>query len=146
MAEAHDATQPYYDHAVRRSGKRPDVAAVVPPTAMRILEIGCAEGSFADNFDRPIEFWGIEPHAPSAELAKGRMHRVFASTFEQAFEHLPRGHFDAIVCNDVIEHMPDHDRFLHEVKPLFAPGGTLIASIPNVRYFWNLFDLLLKKQ
>ena len=53
--------------------------------------------------------------------------------------------FDVVVCNDVIEHMADHDKFLRDIKGKLAFNGCLVGSVPNVRYFGNLFKLLAKK-
>ena len=48
-----------------------------------------------------------------------------------------------MVCNDVIEHMADHDRFLRQIRGHIAPGGVLIGSVPNMRHYRALFELLV---
>lgn len=65
--------------------------------------------------------------------------------YDDVEAELPEQYFDLIVCNDVIEHMPDHDAFLEQIKRKLAPGGRLLISIPNVRYFSNLYNLLVRK-
>ncbi len=52
-----------------------------------------------------------------------------------------REYFDCVVCADVLEHLRDPGRLLARVRPLMAPGGTLIASIPNVRHY-SIFMML----
>jgi GT2 family glycosyltransferase len=52
------------------------------------------------------------------------------------------GRFDAIVCADVLEHLRDPGRFLGRARGWLAPGGRLIASIPNVRHHSVLRGLL----
>jgi SAM-dependent methyltransferase len=42
-----------------------------------------------------------------------------------------RGTFGAIVCFEVIEHVPDPVGMLDEMHALLAPGGFLIVSVPN---------------
>jgi hypothetical protein len=42
--------------------------------------------------------------------------------------------------------MPDHDWFMEAIKPHMAPSAHLVASIPNVRYLPNLFNLLIRKE
>lgn len=116
----------------------------VPDRRARVLEIGCSEGRFSSALDGVQERWGIEP-SPAAELARTRLDRVFQATFEQAEPDLPQNYFDLVICNDVIEHMPDHCRFLRNIKNHIAPGGMLIGSIPNVRYYQNMFQFLLEK-
>ncbi len=74
-----------------------------------------------------------------------RLHTVIRGTFEEAQPRLPQRYFDVVVCNDVIEHMPDHDSFLDAIKTHMAPNGVLVGSIPNVRHYVNLFDMLVGK-
>jgi len=59
---------------------------------------------------------------------------------------LPAHYFDLVICNDVIEHMPDHDAFLEDIKQKMAPGAHLVGSVPNVRYLPNLKQLLVRKE
>lgn len=41
-----------------------------------------------------------------------------------------RERFDFIICAHVLEHIPDYDLALHNLKELLAPGGTLILQVP----------------
>ena len=117
----------------------------IPELRRRVLDIGCAQGRFLAQLPGVEERWGVEPSV-AAEVAATRLDKVLHATYDGAEAALPLGYFDVILCNDVIEHMVDHDAFLERVKPLLRPGGVLIASIPNVRHIWNLFDLVVKKQ
>ncbi len=40
--------------------------------------------------------------------------------------------FDVVVAGDVLEHLPRPEDLLSALKPLLAPGGTLLVSLPNV--------------
>ena len=115
--------------------------ALLPARYDRVLEIGCDAGDFAVQLRG--EVWGIEPDAEAATIAAGRLHRVLVGTFEAMRADLPVGYFDVIVCNDVIEHMADHDRFLRQIGAYLAPGGVLIGSVPNMRHYRALFELLV---
>ncbi len=131
----------YYGH------KRTDVAALVPSIGStgRILEIGCGKGEFRTNFPQACEYWGVEPSAEPAEVARTTLSRVITSTYEGARAEIPDGHFDVIVCNDVIEHMVNPFDFLVEIKGKLKVGGVIVGSVPNVRYIGNLFGLLIRK-
>jgi 2-polyprenyl-3-methyl-5-hydroxy-6-metoxy-1,4-benzoquinol methylase len=124
--------------------KRPEMANFLPVKRARVLEIGCAEGEFLSALEGVEEAWGIEP-SPAAEVARGRLHRVIRSTFDGAEPELPLEYFDVVVCNDVIEHMPDHDSFLLRIRKHIAPGGVIVGSVPNVRFYKNIFQMLLEK-
>jgi 2-polyprenyl-3-methyl-5-hydroxy-6-metoxy-1,4-benzoquinol methylase len=126
------------------SQRRPEMAEFIPANRGRILEVGCAEGEFLSSLEGVNEAWGIEP-SPAALIAGERLYRVFQLTFEEAESKLPLAYFDVIVCNDVIEHMPDHDSFLDRVGKHIAPGGVIVGSVPNVRFYNNLFQMVLEK-
>lgn len=40
------------------------------------------------------------------------------------------GSFDAVLCTEVLEHVPDPVRALEELARVLKPGGTLILSVP----------------
>jgi len=117
----------------------------VPPARKRILEVGCAEGGFLASIPNAEETWGIEPDPIAADIARTRLTKVIVGYFEDAENMLPQGYFDVIVCNDVIEHMTDHDRFFDSIKRFLAPDGVIIGSLPNIRYHQNLLELLILK-
>lgn len=130
---------PYYRH------RRTEMAPFIPTRYAKVLEIGCAEGTFRDHLTAPCEYWGIEPAATAATVAGGRLHRVLTGTYQDVASQLPEHYFDLVICNDVIEHMPDHDAFFAAIPRHMAPDGCLVGSIPNVRYLRNLRDLLVHK-
>jgi len=134
-----DAAESYFGNPRR------DVAALIPAGVQRVLEIGCGKGMFRSNFTHVDEYVGVEPTPAMAAEAATKLDRVHAATYEQASPQLPLNHFDLVVCNDVIEHMPDHDWFLDDIRKHIKPTGALLGSIPNVRFFQNMSDLVFRK-
>ena len=126
-------------------GSRPEMAFMIPSDIHKVLEIGCGRGNFKTHFPESVEYWGVEPNNEARTEAEQRFHKVLAGVYDDVKADLPDHYFDLIVCNDVIEHMPDHDAFLEQIKHKLAPGGRLLISIPNVRYFSNIYELLFKK-
>ena len=124
---------------------RDEIKPFIPENHSNILEIGCGNGVFRKQFSKPNTYWGIEPNKQAAELARDALDEVLNLPFEQAFEQLPDHHFDLIVCNDVIEHMPDTDLFLQNIQQKMSAGACIIGSVPNIRYFRQLFELLVKR-
>ncbi len=130
--------------AAYSSHLRPEMVSFVPDRRGRVLEVGCAEGRFLAALPGVTERWGIEP-SPAAVVARERLDRVFQCPFEAAEAELPAGYFDVVICNDVIEHMPDADYFFGRIGRYMAPGAVLVGSIPNVRFYQNLFEFLIEK-
>ncbi len=138
-SQAPSADRQYYQ------ATRPEVAALLPEHYGNVLEIGCGEGGFAMQLRPDGEVWGVEPFNPAAIVAGQRLSRVLVGTYDQVRDALPDRFFDIVVCNDVIEHMVDHDAFFVSIQQKMTPGGWLIGSVPNVRNFWNLYNLLVKR-
>ncbi|MBF8247490.1 MAG: hypothetical protein HW374_290 [Bacteroidetes bacterium] len=124
---------------------RKEMLQFLPETYSRVLEIGCGEGNFLMQLRGANESWGVEPDKNSAEIASQKLTKVFAARYDQIAEEIPNDYFDLIICNDVIEHMNDHDWFFDSIRTKLRNSGSLVASLPNVRYVRNLFELLVLK-
>jgi 2-polyprenyl-3-methyl-5-hydroxy-6-metoxy-1,4-benzoquinol methylase len=124
---------------------RKEVASLLPKAYSRVLEVGCGAGIFRKNMNQVQEYWGVEPVPAIAELAKENLTHVLVGNYKDVQSMIPNNYFDLIICNDVIEHMPDHDEFLDCIKDKLSKGGCLVASIPNVRYIDNLREVLFRK-
>jgi len=43
------------------------------------------------------------------------------------------GEFDAVICNHVLEHVPDDRRAMREIRRVMGPGGWALLLVPEVR-------------
>ena len=128
-----------------RNQSRKEIIQFLPQEISMILEIGCGEGSFSKNIKCSGEKWGIEPDSKAANVAKNVFDKVFMGTFDIVKSDLPKNYFDLVICNDVIEHMEDHEKFLKEIREYMTEDAALVGSIPNVRHYKNIFHLLIVK-
>jgi 2-polyprenyl-3-methyl-5-hydroxy-6-metoxy-1,4-benzoquinol methylase len=122
------------DEALKYDFDRPELIPFVPQTARTLLEVGCGSGAFGRRLrsERPnMELWAIEPDPASAKAAEDGFHRVIVDEFPS--EGIPRGAFQVVVCADVLEHMAEPQLGLRGAAEVLAPGGVMVASIPNVR-------------
>ena len=85
---------------------------------------------------------GVEVDAAAAEEARSRLDLVLTGDAATAVDRLQGQSFDAIVLNDVLEHVVEPEALLRALRPLVGDGGVVVASIPNVREFFTLVDLV----
>ncbi len=126
---------------------RKEILPFVPKEAKIILEIGCGDGNFGSLLLRngAKEVWGIEYEIEQGELAKKIMTKILVGDVSEQLLNLPDQYFDAIVCNDVLEHLIDPYTVINRLRSKLKKDGIIISSIPNIRYFRNLFDLFFNK-
>jgi 2-polyprenyl-3-methyl-5-hydroxy-6-metoxy-1,4-benzoquinol methylase len=122
---------------------RPEMLLFVPARCRRVLDVGCAEGVFGESLKktREIEVWGVEPVKSAAAIAAAKLDHVVEGVFGPEIT-LPIGAFDCILFNDVLEHMLAPEMALRHARTLLAPGGVIVASIPNIRSFPVVWQLL----
>jgi methionine biosynthesis protein MetW len=124
---------------------RPEVRALVPAEAGRVLDVGCGAGALgaALREERGIEVAGLEISPQAAARARERLDAVVEADLDQ-LEELPfePGSFDAMVFGDVLEHLRDPHRLLRTLRPWLADGGSLVCSIPNVGHWSVVLPLI----
>jgi SAM-dependent methyltransferase len=115
---------------------RPAVVALVPRDAVNVLDVGCAAGGLGRELKRQcpqVKVRGIEPVAAEAERARAFLDDVLVGTFETPVpKEWPAP--DCIIFADVLEHLVDPWAAVARAHALLRPGGTLVASIPNVAH------------
>jgi 2-polyprenyl-3-methyl-5-hydroxy-6-metoxy-1,4-benzoquinol methylase len=119
----------------------------VPKTAQQVLELGCADGTFAAAVKdhTGAEVWGIELSETAAEQAGAVLDRMLVGDVGDRIAELPDAYFDAIVCNDVLEHLVDPLTILTRLRSKLKPDGVVVASIPNIRYLPALSKIVFRK-
>lgn len=126
----------------RRAHVRPEVAALVPREARRVLDVGCGEGMLGASLAAAgARVTGIEPDEASAGVASRRIARVIARPLEEALGELD-GPYDAVVAADVIEHLEDPLAGLAALRGVAASSGVLVFSLPNATHAGVLGGLL----
>lgn len=110
-----------------------------------LLDIGTGTGDFLSYAkNKGWNTTGIEPSekAKSIAIAKG-------VTFSESTTDLESHSFDIITMWHVLEHVPDLENQIKELKRLIKPDGTIIIAVPNfnsydAKYygaFWAAYDV-----
>lgn len=123
---------------------RPDIQSLVSEEAKVILDVGCGAGAMGAALKErnDAEVWGIEIIANIAEKAVPRLDKVLSMPVEQAVNELPDDYFDSIVFADVLEHLYDPYSLLKNIKGKLKQNGEVIASIPNIRFWAAIVQIL----
>jgi 2-polyprenyl-3-methyl-5-hydroxy-6-metoxy-1,4-benzoquinol methylase len=102
----------------------------------RVLDIGCARGfTMIELAKRDCRVFGIEVLRHLAKEASGNLNRneVIGIIINGSADSLPFPNyfFDALICTEVIEHVPNAEEVLSEIHRVLRPGGRLCLSLPT---------------
>lgn len=122
-----------------------DLINLLQPEKGRILDIGAGTGEFllvAQKNNWQIA--GIEPNESAKLMARNK-----GISFVNQTAELESSSFDVITMWHVLEHVPDLDKQIKELKRLLKPAGTLIIAVPNFKSFdakhygkfWAAYDV-----
>lgn len=127
--------------------QRPDIQAVISPHGKRILDIGCAGGELGWALKQAgaIEVVGVEYSPEAAELARRKLDRVYVGDVQSLDLPIDESGFDYIVFGDVLEHTIDPWAVLASYGDYLKPGGLVIASIPNIRFYASIARLIFNR-
>ncbi len=111
----------------------------------RILDIGAGVGDFLQVAKNDgWETIGIEPSAKAKTIAKSK-----GVSFVEDLSKLENNSFDIITMWHVLEHVPDLENQIKELKRLLKPNGTVIIAVPNFKShdalhygkYWAAYDV-----
>ena len=102
----------------------------------RWLDVGCSAGFVVKAAtEAGFEAWGVDIEADG--IAYGRdtlgLSRLACGVLED--QQYPAAHFDVISAYDVIEHVPDLNRFVAELERILAPGGVIDIGTPDIGHW-----------
>jgi len=133
-----------YYQAARR-----DLVLAMPNGPHRVLDVGCGMGQTGralKDEGKAVEVVGLEKEADVAATAAAKLDRVLVVDVEKADLPLDDGYFDYIIMGDILEHLYDPWKTVSRLAQWLRQGGYMLASLPNVRYWRVLGDLVLRGQ
>jgi methionine biosynthesis protein MetW len=112
------------------------------PDGAHVLDVGCAGGHLAAELARRgCEVLGVELDG-SAARARG-VEVLEGSIDDPALRARLPGELDAILCADVLEHLPRPEETLAFLAGRLRAGGRAIVSLPNAGH-WTMRRALLR--
>lgn len=122
-----------------------DLVNALQPSKGSILDIGAGTGDFLSVIkENGWHTIGVEPSEKAKAIAKKKGVSFVGETSE-----LDNNSFDVISMWHVLEHVPNLDNQIKELKRLLKPNGTLIIAVPNFKSFdakyygkfWAAYDV-----
>jgi SAM-dependent methyltransferase len=90
----------------------------------RVLDVGCGDRPY-ETLIPSREYIGLDLDTPESR-ARGKADAFYEGrTFPFA-----DGYFDAVVCNQVLEHVFEPDAFVEEIARVLKAGGRLLLTVP----------------
>lgn len=102
----------------------------------RVLELGAADGDVTKVLvDRGCRVVAVERDPDAIETLRTHECTVVEGDLNdaQTLETLD-GPFDVVCAGDVLQHLTDPQGVLNRAVRLLAPGGRLVASVPNIAH------------
>lgn len=134
-------------HAVKQKALRDKIKLIegFQPAKGKILDIGAGTGDFL--VMAKSSGWnvvGLEPNPKAKAIAE-----VKGVTFLNELSQMPDHSADVITMWHVLEHVPDVEAQIAELKRIVKPDGTIIIAVPNFHSydaqhygkFWAAYDV-----
>ena len=109
-------------------------------TGTRVLEVGCGEGGVLLPFiEKGCYCVGVDLDANrirlsnlflEKEVADNKVQFLLKNIYEEDFLNKFKGSFDVIILKDVIEHVPEQEKFVPYHKNFLSEGGQIFFGFP----------------
>ncbi|WP_417367598.1 class I SAM-dependent methyltransferase [Flavobacterium beibuense] len=134
-------------HVVKQKALRDKLSIIKKhhPEKGKLLDIGAGTGDFLvtaknDGWDS----FGIEPSEKAKKIAVSK-----GISFKNDIKELENSSFDVVTMWHVLEHVPDIQQHIAELKRILKPNGLIIIAVPNYNSydakhygkFWAAYDV-----
>ena len=142
---------PAATHSDYHRNVRADIFPLVSAQGGTLVDIGGGIGNTAAALKRlgRADRVGVVDMMPPATDEAGLDFAFSGNLEEPAFLDkvvAEEGPFTTILCLDVLEHLVDPWSVVARLHRALAPGGVIVASLPNVRHYSALGPLLLRNR
>ena len=111
----------------------------------RLLDCGCGAGAYAREYARlGAKTVGVEYQRDKLKHAPRVTGELLLMAADAAALPLASERFDVVVLNEVLEHVPDQQRVLAELRRVLVRGGLLVLMSPNRLYPFEAHGVTLR--
>lgn len=134
-------------HAVKQKALRDKINIVNTNQTQKgkLLDIGAGTGDFLVTAKNSgWETLGIEPSEKAKKIALSK-----GISFKNDIKEIENASFDVVTMWHVLEHVPDIQQHISELKRILKPNGLIIIAVPNYKSydagyygkFWAAYDV-----
>lgn len=134
-------------HIVKRNAIKGKVSLITSEQNQKgkLLDIGSGTGDFlVEAKNQGWDILGYEPNSDAKNLAVNK-----GVTFTEDIFALPENSFDVVTMWHVLEHVPNLQEYIANLKRIVKPTGTIIIAVPNYKSydakyynrFWAAYDV-----
>lgn len=129
-------------HQVRYEFILERIAAISHGKKLTILDIGC----FPYHIGKALELMGHTVYGIASHHEPVKNKKVTVLNIEKDYFPYQDNFFDVVLCNEVIEHLPQSPVFaLEQMNKVTKKGGYCMVTTPNIARSINRVKLLLGK-
>lgn len=116
---------------IAKRSLRRGLAGVAQHAHGRLLDVGCGIKPYRDMFPQCDSYFGIER---PGTLSHSQVVDVWGDALTLPFA---AASVDTVLCNEVLEHVPEPSQLFDEAARVLRPGGVLLLTTPQV---WGLHE------
>ncbi len=111
-----------------------DVTLLPRGGGSRVLDVGCGDGRhIVEAARRGCFSVGVDYDAAALRTARARVDGQRIDFVVADASRLPfrDGAFDAVICTETLEHLPDDTGAISEIARVLVAGGTMLGAVPS---------------
>ncbi|MCA9903054.1 MAG: methyltransferase domain-containing protein [Anaerolineae bacterium] len=123
--------------------RRAQVFASIVTKDDHVLDLGVGDGALLEYIirEKGVEGYGLDVSQKAVDFCRSRGLNVTLADINEPVSKFVHDSFDYIIMSEIIEHIPDPEKLLLDLRP-FARKG-LIVSVPNTGFHQHRLRLLL---
>ncbi|MBI5671086.1 MAG: methyltransferase domain-containing protein [Chloroflexi bacterium] len=123
--------------------KRAQVFAALVSPGATVLDLGVGDGALLRYLieQRQVQGYGLDVSPKAVAFCRDQGLKVDLADVNKPLTDYLREPFDYIVLSEIIEHLPDPERLLNDLRPYARQG--IIVSIPNTGFYQHRLRLVL---